>query len=211
MIKIYEDPKNLSEEVQLAALDGRTRNIVIQESCVEYVTDPATGAKSARIKPESFRIGPAGFVGSSLESITIPATGIESVRVEPVESTESKSVDPKEGQASKKLCFDSVPATALCHLEEACRCGADKYGPQNWLNLEDGTMSVLTYVNAIQRHLMLFRAGQDNASDSGIHHLKHIMAGCAVALDAMEFGKVSDDRIKLSEEQIVQLEKLIVK
>lgn len=119
--------------------------------------------------------------------------------------------DPKEGQASKKLCFDSVPSTALCNLAEACQSGADKYGPHNWLNLEDGTMSMLTYINAIQRHLILLRAGQDNASDSGIHHLKHIMAGCAVALDAMEFGKVSDDRIKLSEEQIVQLEKLIVK
>ena len=119
------------------------------------------------------------------------------------------SVDPKQSQGTKKMCFDAIPITLMSLLSKPSKDGADKYGLYNWLDLDDETMSVSTYLNAVQRHLLLYKAGQDNASDSGLHHLDHIMAGCAVVRDAMVFGKVKDDRIKLSKEQLETFENLI--
>lgn len=115
-------------------------------------------------------------------------------------------IDPKESQASKKLSFDNIPISLLVNVTKAAECGAIKYGPYNWLELPDGSMSIMTYLNAVQRHLLLYRAGQDEASDSGLHHLDHIIAGLAVLRDAMLFGKTKDDRIKLSEKQIKSFE-----
>lgn len=115
-------------------------------------------------------------------------------------------IDPKESQASKKLNFDSIPISLLVNVTKAAECGALKYGPHNWLKLPDNSMSTMTYLNAVQRHLLLYRAGQDEASDSGLHHLDHIIAGLAVLRDAMLFGKTKDDRIKLSEKQIKSFE-----
>lgn len=119
------------------------------------------------------------------------------------------SIDPKQSVGLKKQGFEALPPTAVLLLAKACQNGADKYGALNWLNLDDGTMSVQTYINAIERHWLLFKAGEDAANDSGVHHLDHIMAGCAVIRDAMIFGKVSDDRFKLSDEQLQTLKQLI--
>lgn len=120
-------------------------------------------------------------------------------------------IDPKQACAVKKLTFNSVPITLRVLAAPANQSGADKYGIWNWLKLPDGSMSLNTYINALERHLTLFRAGQDFTSDTGIHNLDSMIAGLAVVRDAMIFGKVLDDREKLSEEQIVILEKLINK
>jgi hypothetical protein len=119
------------------------------------------------------------------------------------------SIDPKQGAGQKKQGFEALPHTAVMLLAKACQNGADKYGPLNWLDLDDGTMSTQTYINAIERHWLLFKAGEDIASDSLVHHLDHIMAGCAVFRDAMLLGKVNDDRIKLTDEQLKVLKQLI--
>lgn len=119
------------------------------------------------------------------------------------------SVDPKQVHAIKKVTFDSVPITLDILATYGADSGASKYGQYNWLQLEDGSMSLMTYLNAIKRHWILFRAGQDTASDSGIHHLDHLIAGLAVVRDAMIFGKVHDDRVKLTNSQIETLEALI--
>lgn len=122
-----------------------------------------------------------------------------------------KKVDPKQACAVKKVTFDNVPITLQILATLGADNGALKYGQWNWLKLEDGSMSIMTYLNALQRHLTLFRAGQDNTSDTDIHNLDSMIAGLAVVRDAMIFGKVVDDRTKLSEDQIVILEKLINK
>ena len=118
-------------------------------------------------------------------------------------------VDPKQSQAVKKMNFDAVPISLLLHAQPGNQNGADKYGLYNWLQLDDGSMSMSTYLNALQRHLILFRAGQDLTSDTGIHNLDSMISGLAVLRDAMLFNKVKDDRVKLSNEQIEILEKLI--
>lgn len=120
-----------------------------------------------------------------------------------------KAIDPKQSCASKKIQFDAVPISLLLHAVPGNSDGADKYGIWNWLKLPDGTMSLNTYLNALQRHLLLFRAGQDYTSDSKIHNLKSMVAGLAVVLDGLLFDKVHDDRVKLTDEQIVKLEKLM--
>jgi hypothetical protein len=120
-----------------------------------------------------------------------------------------KGIDPKESLASKKYCFDSIPITATLHLSKGNSHGGFKYGIYNWLELPDNSMSMMTYINAIHRHWLLLKAGQDLTSDAQVHHLAAIMAGCAVALDAITFGKMKDDRIKLSPEQIEILEEMI--
>lgn len=122
-----------------------------------------------------------------------------------------KHVDPKQSQAIKKMTFDSIATTLMLIVSDAAKSGSDKYGIKNWLNLEDGTMSLMTYLNAVQRHWILFNAGQDRTSDTNIHNLDAIICGLSVVRDAMLFGKVNDDRVKLSPEQIVILEKIINK
>jgi hypothetical protein len=120
-------------------------------------------------------------------------------------------VDPKQACAQKKMTFDAISATLQLIVSAAAQSGADKYGTWNWLDLKDGTMSVMTYVNAVQRHLTLFKAGQDYTSDTGIHNLDSIICGLSVVRDAMIFGKVKDDRTKMTPEQIEILEKIINK
>lgn len=118
-------------------------------------------------------------------------------------------VDPKQSQAVKKMNFESIPISLLLHAQPGNQNGADKYGIWNWLKLPDGSMSMNTYLNALQRHLLLFRAGQDYTSDTNIHNLDSMISGLAVVRDAMLFGKVNDDRVKLSENQIKILEAVL--
>lgn len=127
-------------------------------------------------------------------------------------SENGRTVDPKASQAAKKMTFRNIPATAMIFGEIGSKVGGDKYGIWNWLKLKDGTMSYSTYIDAMQRHLILLRAGQDFVSDADkVHHMMAIKAGCDVALDAIFHKKMHDDRIKLSEEQLIELEKLINK
>lgn len=49
-------------------------------------------------------------------------------------------------------------------------------------------------MDAMHRHLQLYNAGQDKASDSGLHHLTHVMSGCAIVLDALLNDTLIDDR-----------------
>ena len=126
-----------------------------------------------------------------------------------IEEMINKPVDPKQSQAVKKMSFTAVPISLMLRAQPGNQNGADKYGVYNWLKLDDGSMSMSTYLNALQRHLILFKAGQDNTSDTNINNLDSMISGLAVLRDAMLFNKVNDDRVKLSPEQIVILEKLI--
>ena len=69
--------------------------------------------------------------------------------------------------------------------------GADKYGERNWLN---DPIKASTYEGAILRHLLAWAQGEDLDPDSGLSHLYHIRACCAVVLDAEKHGTLIDDR-----------------
>ena len=71
--------------------------------------------------------------------------------------------------------------------------GAEKYGPYNW---REKKVPARTYIAAAQRHLADFLDGEALATDSGVHHLGHVIGCCAIVLDAMETGNLIDDRPK---------------
>ncbi len=70
-----------------------------------------------------------------------------------------------------KLRYDLIPPECLAGLAEVLTYGAKKYGDDNWQKIE-----VQRYVSALFRHLEAWRMGEQNDSESGIHHLKHAMA-----------------------------------
>lgn len=84
-----------------------------------------------------------------------------------------------------------VPPSAKHFLAEALGDGARKYGPYNW---RDSKISISTYKAAMERHMDAFWDGEDYAADSGVHHVAHAMACCALILDAMSIDMLVDDR-----------------
>ena len=101
--------------------------------------------------------------------------------------------NPKEVEAQKtgKAPMDKL---VLSILEEDARVhdhGAAKYGERNW---RIDAIKASTYEGAILRHFLAFFQGEDNDPDSGISHLAHIRACCAVLRDAQINGKLIDDR-----------------
>jgi len=71
--------------------------------------------------------------------------------------------------------------------------GAAKYGIFNY---RDSKVSAMTYVDAIERHMQLWQDGEDDDDETGVSHLAHIIAGCAILLDAQANGSLGDDRQK---------------
>lgn len=100
--------------------------------------------------------------------------------------------NPKTAHGVAKPGFHGIPAGAILHMGRAFQNGLDKqYGLANW---RDDRVSASTYYNAVLRHMLAWWDGQDDAPDSGVHHLAHVMACCAILLDADELGKLNDDR-----------------
>jgi nucleoside 2-deoxyribosyltransferase len=104
-----------------------------------------------------------------------------------------EGVNPKDLVGSKKVSLSKIPPVALAYCAEALMDGAGKYGPYNWR--EKPVVSHI-YVDAAMRHLLAWFDGEEFAADSTAHHLGHAMACCAILLDAMSIGCLSDDRPK---------------
>lgn len=103
----------------------------------------------------------------------------------------NKSTNPKDRIGSKKVDMSTVPPNVLAKLALAHMDGAIKYGAFNWR--EKGVRSSI-YYSAALRHLLSWWEGEDTAPDSGQHHLAHVMACCAILLDAEECSVLTDDR-----------------
>jgi hypothetical protein len=71
--------------------------------------------------------------------------------------------------------------------------GAHKYGVFNY---RDTTIKASTYIDAINRHFLKWQDGVDTDPESGAHELAHIMACCALCLDAYYNDRLEDDRSK---------------
>lgn len=125
------------------------------------------------------------------------ASAEEAARIEEtLPHPEAKDVNPKDAAAVSKVSTCLVPDVVLVELGQAFRDGAIKYGPHNW---REQPVKTTVYLDAIMRHLMLFRAGQDEASDSGVKHITSVMSGCAILLDAALNGTLIDDRLKMED------------
>ena len=101
--------------------------------------------------------------------------------------------NPKTIFGMAKPSLAAVPQIALFHLGAAMAFGAHKYDRFNW---RDNKVTVSVYTDAIARHLAAYIDGEDHAPDSRATHLGHIMASCAILLDAAACGKLNDDRIR---------------
>lgn len=104
--------------------------------------------------------------------------------------------NPKTAMGMKKPDISVVPPAGILHLATAMMNGANKYGPFNW---RDHPISSRPYIAAAQRHLLSFLDGEDFSQDtveagSPVHHLAHVMACCAIVLDAYEIGSLNDNR-----------------
>ena len=101
--------------------------------------------------------------------------------------------NPKDLIGVKKVpTLSVIPSTALVHMGRAMENGADKYGPFNW---REHPVKSSIYVDAAMRHLMAWQDGEENAEDSGVHHLGHAMACFGILLDAQEAGNLIDERV----------------
>lgn len=119
------------------------------------------------------------------------------------------TTNPKDLLGAKKVSLTKLPAVAVLHASHAMMDGARKYGPYNWREKE---VSAAIYIDAAKRHLdAWFDSREETAPDSGVHHLGHAIACCAIILDALETGNLVDDRPKKGaySEVLARLNKII--
>jgi hypothetical protein len=93
--------------------------------------------------------------------------------------------------AINKPTLSAIPPVAIYALGAAMQDGVNKYEKYNW---RDAGATSSIFFDAMCRHLFAWYAGEDHATDSKIHHLGHLMAGCAIIMDAELHGKLNDDR-----------------
>lgn len=134
---------------------------------------------------------PSKSTGDNTQVITTDST-IDYVRSIPL-PPKKDNMNPKDVVGMKKVSFTKFPQIALLHGVHAMMDGARKYGPYNW---REKAISASIYIDACIRHLNAWYDGEENAEDSGVHHLGHAMACIAILLDALETGNVIDDRPK---------------
>jgi|SRR5579859_138314 len=103
------------------------------------------------------------------------------------------TTNPKDLIGVKKVPLGLLPAVGKIYGALAMKNGADKYGPYNW---RDKKVKMTIYLDAIERHLLALRDGEDCAQDSKLPHLAHIIAGASILADAIECECLIDDRPK---------------
>lgn len=106
-------------------------------------------------------------------------------------SSEQKPSNPKDALGSNRCPMSIISDVAeaeeaLAHLE-----GALKYGFHNYRVV--GVRSSI-YLDAIKRHYVKYRNGEDRDPKTGVHHLGYLRACSGVLLDAQAMGILTDDR-----------------
>jgi hypothetical protein len=103
-----------------------------------------------------------------------------------------KSTNPKDLIGSDKIPVHLFPVTAVIYGTMALLDGALKYGRANW---RAAGVRASIYYDALNRHMTKWFEGQDIDEDSGLPHLAHAMACIVILIDAIEAGKLKDDRM----------------
>lgn len=102
--------------------------------------------------------------------------------------------DPKGAAGKLKPQLHLLPPIFCTETAAALSDGARKYGEFNWRRTES-RINRSTYTSAILRHVMAIQNGEDRCPESGVTHLGHIAANCAILLDAEACGTLEDDRV----------------
>ena len=101
------------------------------------------------------------------------------------------SMNPKDIVGATKPNLFLLPPTGILYGALAMQDGARKYGPYNW---REKKVQASVYISAAMRHILAWQDGEENAKDSGVHHLGHALACLAVLLDAQKNDAMKDDR-----------------
>ena len=102
-----------------------------------------------------------------------------------------KPSNPKDALADKKIPLHLLSPVAKAHWAHAQFIGTVKYGTANYRAV--GARASV-YISAIERHLDNFTSGETYDPEDGTHHLGNIMACCAILMDTMACGMLTDDR-----------------
>lgn len=103
----------------------------------------------------------------------------------------TKDGNPKDGLGDKKVPLWLCSPIAKAAWSVAQFVGMTKYGAWNW-RVTGVRASV--YLSAMQRHMDRYMSGEEIDPVDKTPHLGHIMACCAIILDAKAAGKLTDDR-----------------
>lgn len=106
-------------------------------------------------------------------------------------TAKTSSPNPKDLIGIAKVPVGLFPSAGTILGAMSMKDGAVKYGPYNW---REHPVKMTVYLDAMERHLLALRDGEDEASDSGVHHLGHILGCAAILADALAVGNLIDDR-----------------
>ena len=106
-------------------------------------------------------------------------------------TTSWKDTNPKAAFAANKVPFHLWPALASATGAMGLLEGACKYGRSNW---RKSGVRASTYVDALLRHICDYFEGNDTDPDSGLPQFAHMLACCAILVDASACGVLVDDR-----------------
>lgn len=101
--------------------------------------------------------------------------------------------NPKDRLGALKVPLRLNPGVAIIWMALVFEIGAWKYGEFNWRNK---AVRLTVYSEAIDRHNLAMRAGEDVDPESGLPHAAHIMACGAIIIDAHACGQLKDDRFE---------------
>jgi hypothetical protein len=106
---------------------------------------------------------------------------------------ESKLSNPKDLIGSDKVPLSLVPGTTKAYLALAHLEGDIKYGRSNW---REAGVRTSIYLDALERHIEKFKAGEWEDATTRVPHLANALACISIIVDAHECGKLNDDRPK---------------
>lgn len=99
--------------------------------------------------------------------------------------------NPKQRFGDKKPPLTYTPLSAQLAMLEALYDGMQKYGPHNW---RKRPVEAMTYVDAAERHLQLYKVGEETTRDTLVSNLGAVMACCAILIDSAIHGTMIDNR-----------------
>ena len=123
-------------------------------------------------------VGPAGWRTSSRDVLTL--TPIPTF--EPFVSVEDAPTIGSKHDSGKPL-MGAVPPNALLAVARVLTFGAEKYGRDNWRQVENAETR---YLDAALRHINAYQRGEAADPESGESHLAHAVCSLMFMLELKE-------------------------
>jgi hypothetical protein len=117
--------------------------------------------------------------------------GKDTDRIEGPFQPDWKASNPKDQAATTRIDLSSFPPSAVAYGALAFVEGGLKYGEFNW---RVAGVLASVYVAAARRHLDKWWNGEEEDPKTLVPHLANLIACAAILIDAIEQGKLVDDR-----------------